>query len=136
VGEDDNQLFLWTMAYINLYSPQASARLDTLEADCKFFRNFVPTILLSVPFIEYCLNSRVSAVIETVVGLGLSGRMLVSGLRYFGLQLKLMTSAYMFLILLFSTAPEATNLQGAAPESLTVILQNVEANGLAHLCQR
>jgi hypothetical protein len=57
-----DEQFRWTIAYVSLYSPQASTHLDRLEADCKFFRNLTPTILLSFPLIDsaYWSGCRVS----------------------------------------------------------------------------
>ena len=54
---------------------------------------------------------------QIAVGLGLSGLMLVGVLRYLGLQRKLMTSAYLFLIVLRTNAPEATVFHETGPKS-------------------
>lgn len=63
VGDSRVEQFRWTVGYLNLYSPQASTRLDSVEAECKFFRNLTPAIVLSFPLIDSmyrscCIGSR------------------------------------------------------------------------------
>lgn len=54
VGAENSpeERFRWSMAYLSYYSPQATARLDSLDAACKFFRNLTPTLVLSFPLID------------------------------------------------------------------------------------
>jgi hypothetical protein len=52
VGDDRDERFRWSMAYLSYYSVPAAARLDGMEAQCKFFRNLAPTICLSFPLID------------------------------------------------------------------------------------
>src|SRR5215467_6635126 len=108
-GERPDDEFRWTIAYINLCSAQASTRLDTLEADCKLFRNLTPTLFLILSSIQ--TGSRI------FVAMGVGVLIVVAGLRYLALQAKLMTSAYEFLILLLSKAREAPGLREAAPKA-------------------
>jgi hypothetical protein len=173
-GKGRDEEFRLAIAYVNLYSPQASNRLDSLEADCKFFRNLAPTILLGLPLIDSAYNPTCHLAVAIELGLillfflylvswnrlfsptkgpftriitllllillwvapmlagmtlcrptlphklvdiGLYGFMLLAGMRYCALQGKLMTSAYEFLVLLFSRRPDPIISRQDIPKS-------------------
>lgn len=174
LGNSRKEQLRRTIAYACLYSPQALARMEAFEADCKFFRNLIPAMLISFPLIDsvYCLNSGMSATVKWFqivlvlilliyqglwnrsafwdnlilpkgnrlfarlsnslfllsflwlapmltslslctptwsrisVNLGFYGLMLFAGICYMAFQRQLMTSAYEFLIILFSKRSE------------------------------
>ncbi len=68
LGDTRDEQIRWTLAYISLYSPQASTRLDSLEADCKFFRNLSAATLLSFLLIDSLYYSRCEAGVTVDLG--------------------------------------------------------------------
>jgi hypothetical protein len=51
VTEKDD-LFPRALAYIDIHNAAAAGKLEAIEADCKFFRNIIPALLLSLPIIH------------------------------------------------------------------------------------
>ena len=63
---ESDDLFPWALAYIDTHYPAAAGKLEAIEADCKFFRNLIPTLLLSLPIIDVTCFGWFSGTIETI----------------------------------------------------------------------
>ena len=49
---EEADLFPWALAYIDTQYPAAAGKLEAIEADCKFCRNLIPTLFLTLPILD------------------------------------------------------------------------------------